>query len=68
MMKLTMSFHDALHIARNPFGYSEHEYKQAVLEVCEYAERYRTAHLNMRDWAESNGVDVYARNTPDTGI
>lgn len=57
-----MKRHDILHILRNPYGRSSEEIRQAQLAACDEIESLQDAYLNMRDWAEKNGVDTAARN------
>jgi hypothetical protein len=51
-----------LHILRNSWGYTQEEIKEAQLFACDEIEHLEKAYLNMRDWAEQNGVDTVCRN------
>lgn len=51
-----------LHVLRNPFGFSYGEVRAARLRGADLIERYRNAYINMRDFAEANGLDTKARN------
>jgi len=53
-----LDFSLALHIAKNPWGYSEQEYREAVLAVCDFAQQFRVAYFNMKAFATWNGIDV----------
>jgi len=52
----------SLSICRNPHGFSEDEVREARLTVCDKMESYKNAYLNMREFAESKGLDTMARN------
>lgn len=47
-----------LHILRNPYGYSATEIRQMQIKACNLIERYQDAYLNMRKFAEDNGLDT----------
>jgi hypothetical protein len=51
-----------LHVLRNPFDFSDDEVRAARIKGAELIERYRDAYLNMRQFAEANGLDTVARN------
>ena len=55
-----MTEEKALHIVRNPYGFSEDEIREARLYVCDKMESYKDAYLNMREFAESKGIDTRA--------
>ena len=57
----TMTRNEAIHILRNPHGYSEERIREARLKACDEIEALEEAYNNMRDWAEKNGVDTVAR-------
>jgi hypothetical protein len=50
-----------LHMLRNPHGFKEAELRLARLEAAERLEELQDAYLNMRAWAEQNGLDTVAR-------
>jgi hypothetical protein len=49
-----------LHILRNPYGWPEEKVAEARLAAADEIEKLQDAYTNMRDWAESNGVDTLA--------
>lgn len=48
----------ALHIARNPYGWSEDVVREAHLFVCDKMESYKESYENMRQFAIEKGLDV----------
>jgi hypothetical protein len=42
----------AIHILRNPYGYSQEEIREAQLFACDEIERLEEAYTNMREWAK----------------
>lgn len=55
-----MTEHEALAITRNPYGFSEEKQREARLLICDKMETYKEAYLNMREYAESQGLDTRA--------
>ena len=51
----------AIHILRNPFGWSNEEQKRAAWDACKAIERLDAAYENMRQFAEANGLDTTCR-------
>lgn len=47
-----------IHILRNPHGHEAAEIREAQLKACDEIEALEAAYINMRDWAEKNGVDT----------
>jgi hypothetical protein len=58
-----MSVNMILHILRNPYGYSEKEQKQARLAAADKIEEFQDAYLNMRKFAEDNGLDTTCKRS-----
>lgn len=56
-----LGFDKVLHILRNPHGFKEAELRRARLEAADRLEGLQDAYLNMRAWAEQNGLDTVAR-------
>lgn len=50
-----------LHVLRNPHGFSNDEVRVARRNGADLIEQYRSAYENMRQFAESNGLDVTSR-------
>ena len=50
-----------LHRLRNSYGQSNDELREIRLIAAKKIEELQDAYLNMRDWAEKNGVDTTAR-------
>jgi hypothetical protein len=48
----------ALHVVRNPYGWSEETIRSCRLYVCDKLESYKDAYINLRDFAEENGLDT----------
>ena len=59
-----MTENDAMHIARNPWGRSEQERREAALELADRVERWRRAYENMCDFARDSGLDITAKAPP----
>ncbi len=57
-----MDRNELLNVLRNPFGKSETECKKARLQAADYIEFLHDAYVNMRDFAEENGLDTMTRN------
>lgn len=51
----------ALHVCRNPYGWDEDTVRECLLYICDRVEEYRDAYLNMREFAEENGLDTMVR-------
>lgn len=49
---------DCIHILRNPYGYSQATQREAALLACDEIERLEDSYLNMKKWAEANGIDT----------
>ena len=47
-----------LHILRNPYSYSEETTREARLKAADLIESYKSAYLNMRDFAEKSGLNT----------
>lgn len=56
-----LGFDRVLHILRNPHGFKESELRAARLEAADRMEALQDAYLNMRQWAEQNGIETIAR-------
>lgn len=56
-----MTENDALHIVRNPWGHSEQQKRLAALTCADLAEGYKSAYLNMKEFAEASGLNTVAR-------
>jgi hypothetical protein len=56
-----MTRSEAIHILRNPYGYSREDQREAALKACDEIEALEEAYNNMREWAEQNGVDTVCR-------
>lgn len=54
----------AVHICRNPHGHSIDEQREASNTVCDRLESTRESYLNMREFAEDNGLDTTAYHGP----
>ena len=48
----------AIHITRNPHGFSDAECREARLFVCDRLESWKDAYENMCDFAEQSGLDM----------
>lgn len=66
-IKPNLSTHDLLHLLRNPYGHTSQEMdsvRRAAADRLEELEKQLKytydAYVNMRDWAEANGVDTKA--------
>ena len=59
-----MPLDKALHITRNPYSFHKQDIRRANLACAEWAESYKDAYHNMRDWAKENGVDTTAYHGP----
>lgn len=57
-MNKKLSEKEVLHVLRNPFGHSQTKVRQARLQACDMIESYQDAYLNMRHFAEENGLDT----------
>jgi len=53
-----MKTEEILHILRNPYGKTECEIKSAQIEACDKIESLQSAYINMRDFANDNGLDT----------
>ena len=53
--------HKVKHILRNPYGHSAEEIRDMQLKACDLLDRWEEAYLNMRKFAEDNGLDTVAR-------
>ena len=53
-----MTENEAIHICRNPWGFSEVAIRKARLLLCDAVESWKDAYENMRDFAEQSGLDV----------
>lgn len=51
-----------IHILRNPHGYNDNDQREAMLKAADKIEDYKDAYLNMRQFAEDNGLDTTTRN------
>ena len=51
----------AVHICRNPHGWSRAQQEEARLFICDRLDSWRNAYKNMRDFAEANGLDIVTR-------
>jgi hypothetical protein len=51
---------NVIHILRNPYGYSNSDVREARLDAAKLIENYKDAYLNMRKFAEDNGLDTVA--------
>lgn len=49
-----------LHILRNPYRFTTEEIKQAQLNACDMYESMKDSYLNMREFAEENGLNTTA--------
>lgn len=49
-----------LNILRNPYGHTLDEIKKAQLNACSEYESMKQAYLNMREFAEENGLNTTA--------
>lgn len=56
-----LGYERVLHMLRNPHGFKEAELRRARLEAADRLEALQDAYLNMRQWAEQNGLDTMAR-------
>jgi hypothetical protein len=56
-----LGYDKVLHMLRNPHGFKEEELRRARLEAADRLEGLQDAYLNMRQWAEQNGLDTMAR-------
>lgn len=56
-----LGYDKVLHMLRNPHGFKEAELRRARLEAADRLEELQDAYLNMRAWAEQNGLDTLAR-------
>lgn len=57
-----MTEEKAIHIARNPSGYSDEEIREARLTVCDRLEMWKASYDNMRQFAIDSGLDTAAHN------
>lgn len=53
-----METEEILHILRNSYGKSAEELKAAQLAACDKIESLQAAYINMRDFANENGLDT----------
>ena len=53
-----MTEQKVIHILRNPYAHSEDEIITAGREAASLIEKYKDAYINMREFAESNGLDT----------
>ena len=51
----------ALHVCRNPYGWDEPTVRECRLYICDKVESYKDAYLNMKEFAEDNGLDTMVR-------
>lgn len=56
-----LGYDKVLHMLRNPHGFKEAELRAARLEAADRLEGLQDAYLNMRAWAEQNGLNTMAR-------
>ena len=57
-----MTRDECLDILRNPFMHSAQRRREAEIQACLEIKGLEDAYNNMRDWAQKNGVDTFARN------
>jgi hypothetical protein len=60
-MEARLGFNSVLHILRNPHGHSYDTQRAVRLEAADRMEELQNAYLNMRQWAEQNGLDTRCR-------
>lgn len=53
-----------LHVLRNPHGHSQETQRAARVEAADRMEELQAAYLNMREWAEQNGLSTVACGNP----
>lgn len=55
-----MKINEILHILRNPYGKSEKQKLEARLSAADKIEELLDAYLNMKKFAEDNGLNIDA--------
>jgi len=53
---------EVIHILRSPYGFSDGEVRSAGLVAATMVENYKAAYINMRQFAEENGLNTVATN------
>ena len=53
-----MNENEVLNILRNPYGVSKQDKEDARLIGADLIEHYKEAYINMKEWAEENGINI----------
>ena len=53
-----IDYNFAIHVLRNPYGWDDKTVRACRLFACDKLESYRDVLINLREFAEENGLDT----------